>query len=88
MGRYDPERGERWIRVCMGMRHSPYACTQGLHRIEEVDSGNYWDTTNHFNWIKIPSLKKIPVKVFKSLRCNIKIYIKLQCLREKNIMFK
>ena len=42
--------GERWTRMCMGMRHSHYVCTQGSHRAEEVVRANHWDTTNTFNW--------------------------------------
>ncbi len=42
--------GERWTRMCMGMRQSPYQCTQGLHRAEEVIKGLHHEATNPFNW--------------------------------------
>ena len=45
--------GERWTRMCMGMRQSPYVCTQGLHRAEEVVKGDALEETNPFNWIQV-----------------------------------
>ena len=45
--------GERWTRMCMGMRQSPYVCTQGLHRAEEVVRGLHSDLNNTFNWIRV-----------------------------------
>ena len=45
--------GERWTRMCMGMRHSPYICTQGLHRAEEVVKGVHSDLNNPFNWKQV-----------------------------------
>ena len=37
----------------MGMRQSPYVCTQGLHRAEEVVRGLHSDLNNTFNWIRV-----------------------------------
>ena len=45
--------GERWTRMCMRMRQSPYACTHGLHRAEEIVKGDDLEVRNPFNWTQV-----------------------------------
>ena len=46
-------KDERWARMCTGMRQSPYICTQGLHRAEEVAKVLHSDKSNPFNWKQV-----------------------------------
>jgi len=44
---------ERWERTCMGLKSSPYVCTQTFGWCEDAIRGNWRETNNPFRWDEV-----------------------------------